>query len=140
MNADVMPVRSDTSDKCENFSLTFDRNFLKRRLRLPGAYYLREEVFSENSESRCHSPQKYLARLKYIRITYSTSRQRLLWDIGTKTVENRPKVTFYMKKTIEINFLPICGSMSHNKLNLHINLPSVGTNRIVVSPTVFVAY
>ena len=34
MNDDVMPVRSDTSDKCEHFSLTFVRNFLKRRLRL----------------------------------------------------------------------------------------------------------
>ena len=40
MNDDVIYVTSDTSDKCEDFSLTFDRQILKRRLPVRLAHYV----------------------------------------------------------------------------------------------------
>ncbi len=36
-------------------------------------------------------------------------------DINTKTVESCRKVSFFIKKIVEINFLPIFGSMSNNQ-------------------------
>jgi hypothetical protein len=77
----------------------------------------------------------YLAHLKYMRRMHLTSMYGLMWDIDTKTVETRRKVSFFMKQIVEINFLPISGSMSHiKKIPSTPSIYLVSIFGIVVSP------